>query len=137
MRQVLPVVPAKHNPHYLIFKSCKSLGRLKQKFYSLLCTFWSVLQYNARMLFPSIETCTIMNAREFENYLPISRSFSASKQCQDFLGQDISGTTFFRAEIYRGRLLTNHNYWAILATLQITLYVDSRNNNILIPDPYH
>lgn len=26
MRQVLPVVPAKHNPHYLIFKSCKSTG---------------------------------------------------------------------------------------------------------------
>ena len=26
MKQVLHVVPAKHNPHYLIFKSCKSLG---------------------------------------------------------------------------------------------------------------
>jgi hypothetical protein len=29
------------------------------------------------MLFPSIETGTAMNARESENYLPISRSFSA------------------------------------------------------------
>jgi hypothetical protein len=43
---------------------------------------------------PSIETGTDMNARESENYLPISRSFSASKQCRDFLGRDISGTTF-------------------------------------------
>ena len=88
MRQALPVVPAKHNPHYLIFKSCKSL------------------QYNVRMLFPSIETGMAMHARESENYLPISRSFSASKQCRDFLGRDISGTTFLRVEIYRGRLLT-------------------------------
>jgi hypothetical protein len=32
-----------------------------------------------RMLFPSIETGTAMNARESENYLPISRSFSASE----------------------------------------------------------
>jgi hypothetical protein len=31
------------------------------------------------MLFPSIETGTAMNARESENYLPISHSFSASK----------------------------------------------------------
>jgi hypothetical protein len=31
------------------------------------------------ILFPSIETGTAMNARESENYLPISRSFSASK----------------------------------------------------------
>jgi hypothetical protein len=30
------------------------------------------------MLFPSIESGTDMNARESENYLPISRSFSAS-----------------------------------------------------------
>ena len=35
-----------------------------------------------------------MNARESENYLPISRSFSASKKCREFLGRDISGTTF-------------------------------------------
>jgi hypothetical protein len=34
-----------------------------------------------------------MNARDSENYLPISRSFSASKYCRDFLGRDISGTT--------------------------------------------
>jgi hypothetical protein len=34
---------------------------------------------NVRMLFPSIETGTAMNARESENYLPNSRSFSASK----------------------------------------------------------
>ena len=86
MRRVLPVVPAKHNPHYLIFKSCKSLGLLKQKFSFLLCTFWSVLWYNVRhvrMLFPSIETGTAINVRDSENYLPI----------------------FFRAEIYRGQLL--------------------------------
>ena len=36
-----------------------------------------------------------MNAREFENYLAISRSSSASK-----------GVEIFGAEIYRGRLLT-------------------------------
>ena len=41
-----------------------------------------------------------MNAREYENYLPISRSFSADR-----------------------------NYSAILATLQITSYVDSRNSS--------
>ena len=38
-----------------------------------------VVLYNVRMLFPSIETGTVMNARESENYLPISCSFSASK----------------------------------------------------------
>jgi hypothetical protein len=31
------------------------------------------------MLFPFIETGTAMNAGASENYLPISRSFSASK----------------------------------------------------------
>jgi hypothetical protein len=31
------------------------------------------------MPFPFIETGTAMNARESENYLPISRSFGASK----------------------------------------------------------
>ena len=40
-----------------------------------------------------------MNARESENYLAISRSSSTSKsECQDFLGRDISETTFFRTE---------------------------------------
>jgi hypothetical protein len=41
--------------------------------------FLECMEYNVRMLFPSIETGTAMNARESENYLPISRSFSASK----------------------------------------------------------
>ena len=36
-------------------------------------------------------------ARASENYLAISRSSSASK-CRDFLGRDILGMTFFRAE---------------------------------------
>jgi hypothetical protein len=31
------------------------------------------------MLFPSFEADTAINARESENYLPISRSFIASK----------------------------------------------------------
>jgi hypothetical protein len=35
--------------------------------YFLQCT----VKYNVRMLFPSIETGTAMNARESENYLPI------------------------------------------------------------------
>jgi len=35
-----------------------------------------------------------MNARESENYLAISRSSSASKSVEIFLGRDISGTTF-------------------------------------------
>ena len=39
------------------------------------------------------ETGTALNARASENYLAIS-----SKKCRDFLGQDILGTTFFRAE---------------------------------------
>jgi hypothetical protein len=43
-------------------------------------------------------TGTAMNPHESENYLPISRSFSASKWCRDFLGRDISGTTFLRIE---------------------------------------
>jgi hypothetical protein len=42
-------------------------------------SLWSVLQYNVRMLFLSIETGTAMNARKSEKYPPISRSFSASK----------------------------------------------------------
>jgi hypothetical protein len=43
--------------------------------YFLECT---VVLCNVRMLFPSIETGTAMNARESENYLPISGSFSFS-----------------------------------------------------------
>jgi hypothetical protein len=39
----------------------------------------TVFQAPVRMLFPSIETGTAMNVRESENYLSISRSFSASK----------------------------------------------------------
>jgi hypothetical protein len=40
-----------------------------------------------------------MNAHESENYLTISRSSSASiKKCQNFLGRDISGMIFFKAE---------------------------------------
>ena len=41
-----------------------------------------------------------MNARESENYLPISRSSIASKEWRHLLVRDISGTTFFscRAE---------------------------------------
>ena len=45
--------------------------------YFLECTV--VQSYNVRMLFPSIETGTAMNARESENHLPISHSFSVSK----------------------------------------------------------
>jgi hypothetical protein len=45
----------------------KAVGRLRN------------LGLNVRMLFPSFETGTAMNVRESENYLPISRSFSASK----------------------------------------------------------
>ena len=41
-----------------------------------------------------IEIVTAMNVRESETYLPISRSFSASKQCRNLLDRDISGTTF-------------------------------------------
>ena len=67
--------------------------------------FWSVLQYNVRMLFPSIETGTAMNARKSENYLPISHSFKCIKIVSRFFwpryigndffqGRDILGTTF-------------------------------------------
>jgi hypothetical protein len=40
--------------------------------YILECT---VVLYNVRMLFPSIETGTAMNARESENYLPMYVDF--------------------------------------------------------------
>ena len=68
-----------------------------------------------------------MNTRASENYLAISRSSSASKSVEIFL-----------AEIYWGRLFLgsnlvsfnrNRNYSAILATLQITSYVHSRNSS--------
>jgi hypothetical protein len=75
-------VPAKQNSHYLIFKSCKSLGLLKQKFYLLLCAIWSVLQYNVRMLIQCMKI--------------VSRYF----------GPRYIRDHFFRAEIYWGRLLT-------------------------------
>ena len=39
-----------------------------------------------------------MNARASENYLAISRSSGASTSVEIFLGRDIFGTTFFRAE---------------------------------------
>jgi hypothetical protein len=46
----------------------------------ILLTFVCFLECTAvRMLFPSIETGTAMNARESGNYLLISRPFSASK----------------------------------------------------------
>ena len=56
-------------------------------------------------------------------FLAISRSSSVSKSVE-----------IFWAEIYRGRLilgpnLVNRNYSAILATLQITSYVHSRNSS--------
>jgi hypothetical protein len=35
--------------------------------------FLECMEYNVRMLFPSIETGTAMNARESENYLPKSQ----------------------------------------------------------------
>ena len=41
--------------------------------------FLECMEYNVMMFFPSIETGTAMNARESENYLPISLTFSASK----------------------------------------------------------
>jgi hypothetical protein len=75
-------VPAKQNSHYLIFKSCKSLGLLKQKFYLLLCAIWSELQYNVRMLIQCMKI--------------VSRYF----------GPRYIRDHFFRAEIYWGRLLT-------------------------------
>ena len=75
-------MPAKQNSHYLIFKSCKSLGLLKQKFYLLLCAIWSVLQYNVRMLIQCMKI--------------VSRYF----------GPRYIRDHFFRAEIYWGRLLT-------------------------------
>jgi len=40
-----------------------------------------------------------MNARESENYLPISRSSSASKWCRDLLSRDIPGTTFLGSNV--------------------------------------
>ena len=61
-----------------------------------------------------------MNAREYENYLAISRSSNASKSVE-----------IVWAEMYWGRLFLgpnlvsfnrNRNYSAILATLQITSY---------------
>ena len=68
-------------------------------------SLWSVLQYNVRMLFLSIETGTAMNARKSEKYPPISRSFSASKQCRD-----ISGTTFFQGRDILGTTFNIHNW---------------------------
>jgi hypothetical protein len=65
------------NSHYLIFKSCKSLGLLKQKFYLLLCAIWSVLQYNVRMLIQCMKI--------------VSRYF----------GPRYIRDHFFRAEIYQ------------------------------------
>ena len=40
-----------------------------------------------------------MNAREYDNYLPISRSPSASKYGRYFLGRDILGTTFLGSNL--------------------------------------
>jgi hypothetical protein len=45
-----------------------------------------------------------MNARESENYLPISRSFM--HQNRFFWAEIYRGRLYFRPEIYRGRLLT-------------------------------
>ena len=53
-----------------------------------------------------IEIGTAMNARESENYLPISRSFSAIKIVSRSFKPRYIGEDFLRAEIYRGRLLT-------------------------------
>ena len=87
------------------------------------------LQYNVRMLFPSIETGTAMNSRESENYLPISRSFSASKQCRDFLGRDISGTTLFQGRDISGTTFNINNR----KQFQITAHsIFCRFNHVLV-----
>ena len=83
---------------------------------------WSVLLYNVRMLFPSIETGTDMNARESENYLPISRSFSASKQCRDCLGRDISGTTLFQGRDISGTTLNIYNRKQFQFSADVAMY---------------
>ena len=85
------------------------------------------LQYNVRMLFPSIETGTAMNSRESENYLPISRSFSASKQCRDFRGRDISGTTLFQGRDISGTTFNINKRKQV----QITAIVTTRPFSLL------
>jgi hypothetical protein len=57
------------------------------------------------MLFPSIETGMDMNARESENYLPISRSFMHQNK-KKIWAEIYRGRLYFRPEIYQGQLLT-------------------------------
>jgi hypothetical protein len=57
-----------------------------------------------------------MNARESENYLPISRSSSASKSCRDVLG-----------EIYRGRRFLGSNLVSFNRTLVVPYEISKVN----------
>jgi hypothetical protein len=80
MRQVLPVVPAKHNPHYLIFKSCNSWWWLKQARPWMLVNLKIICQFHAHSV--------------HQNSVEI------------YWAEIYRVRIFFRAEIYRGRLLT-------------------------------
>jgi hypothetical protein len=64
------------------------------------------------MLFPSIETGTAMNARESENYRPISRSFSASEWKKIFTNpvkKNLLGKNIYQPS-KKNFLLENHIY---------------------------
>jgi hypothetical protein len=79
------------------------------------------------MLFSSIETDTAMNARESENFLPISRSFSAS-----------NGVEIFWAEIYRGRLNLGLKYIGdnILFWAESSLIQSNSRDLVISPPPF-
>ena len=90
MRQVLHVVPTKQNPHYLIFKSCKSqLGMIEITHLNNTNSSFGFFS----SLFLIIHLCSSIRLTQL---IQLQRRF---------FGRDITRTTFFlRAEIYRGRL---------------------------------
>ena len=104
MRQVLPVVPAKHNPHYLIFKSCKSLGDWNRNF-----TYFCVL---FEVYCSTMQGCSFHLLKQERPWmlanLKIICQFHAHSVRQNsveiFWAEIYRGRLYFRAEIYRWRL---------------------------------
>ena len=98
MRQVLPVVPAKHNPHYLIFKSGKSFMIEVE----ILLTFVYFLECTVVQCKDALSIYWHRNGHECSRIWKLSANFTliqCIKIVSSFLGRNISGTTWLLAFI--------------------------------------
>jgi hypothetical protein len=109
MRQVLPVVPAKQNPHYLIFKSCKSFGWLKRNF-TYFCGLF-------RVYCSTMQGCPFHLLKQARPWM-----FANLKIICQFHAHSVhqNSVEIFRAEIYRRQLFLGPNLVSFNRTLVIS-----------------